>query len=46
MIVMWLIELYLNHLNQLKEQDHFDEYHKLTDEFRGFLSQSAVKVQF
>lgn len=44
MIVMWLIELYLNHLNQLREQDNANEY--LVDEFRNFLSQSAVKVQF
>ncbi|KAK3737231.1 hypothetical protein QZH41_010859 [Actinostola sp. cb2023] len=44
MIVMWLIELYLNHLNHLKEQDNNREHVRLKEEFRAFLSRFTVKA--
>jgi hypothetical protein len=46
MIVMWLIELYLNQLNQLKESadSTSSEHKKIQEEFRKFLANSSVKV--
>ncbi len=46
MLVMWLIEIYLNQLGVLKEQgdDMDDKYDQLQEEFRKFLHQPRVKV--
>ncbi|EDO47847.1 predicted protein [Nematostella vectensis] len=46
MIVMWLIELYLNNLGQLKEYEDTAaaEREKLQTEFRRFLAQIKVKA--
>ena len=44
MIVMWLIELYLDHLGQLKEEGDRKARDSLQDEFRKLLSQTRVKV--
>ncbi|XP_031550189.1 vacuolar protein sorting-associated protein 18 homolog [Actinia tenebrosa] len=45
MIVMWLIELYLNRLNQLKDSSSSNpsEHDKLQEEFRKFLATTVVK---
>ena len=46
MLVMWLIEIYLNQLGVLKEQggDMDQKYDQVQDEFRRFLNQPRVKV--
>ena len=46
MLVMWLIEIYLNQLGVLKEQgEDMDQKYDLTqEEFRKFLNQARVKV--
>ena len=48
MLVMWLIEIYLNQLGVLKEQgDDMDErYDVVQEEFRKFLNQPRVKVAY
>ena len=44
MIVTWLIELYLDHLGQLKEEENRRPHEQLQDEFRKLLAQTRVKV--
>lgn len=44
MLVMWLIELYLNDLGSLKEEQVASKREDLLDEFRKFLAQTKVKV--
>lgn len=44
MLVMWLIELYLNDLGSLKEELVASKREDLQDEFRKFLAQTKVKV--
>ena len=46
MLVMWLIEIYLNQLGVLKEQgeDMDQKYDHLQEEFRKYLNQPRVKV--
>ena len=46
MLVMWLIEIYLNQLGVLKEQgeDMDQKYDRLQEEFRKYLNQPRVKV--
>ena len=48
MLVMWLIEIYLNQLGVLKEQgeDMDQKYDRLQEEFRKYLNQPRVKVQW
>lgn len=44
MLIMWLIELYLNDLGGLKEEGAIAKHEDLEDEFRKFLAQTKVKV--
>lgn len=44
MLIMWLIELYLNDLGGLKEENAKLKYEGLQEEFRKFLAQTKVKV--
>lgn len=44
MLIMWLIELYLNDLGSLKESDAKTKHEDLQEEFRKFLAQTKVKV--
>lgn len=44
MLIMWLIELYLNDLGGLKEENAKLKYESLQEEFRKFLAQTKVKV--
>lgn len=44
MLIMWLIELYLNDLGSLKENDAKSKRKYLEEEFRKFLAQTKVKV--
>ena len=44
MLIMWLIELYLNDLGGLKEENAKPKYEGLQEEFRKFLAQTKVKV--
>lgn len=44
MLIMWLIELYLNDLGSLKESDAKAKHDDLEEEFRKFLAQTKVKV--
>ena len=44
MLIMWLIELYLNDLGNLKENDAKAKHDDLEEEFRKFLAQTKVKV--
>ena len=46
MLVMWLIEIYLNQLGVLKEQGEVmdQKYDRLQEEFRKYLNQPRVKV--
>ncbi|XP_015753539.1 PREDICTED: vacuolar protein sorting-associated protein 18 homolog [Acropora digitifera] len=44
MLVMWLIELYLNDLGSLKEEQVASKREDLQDEFRKFLAQTKVKT--
>lgn len=44
MLIMWLIELYLNDLGSLKEEDAKAKHEDLQEEFRKFLAQTKVKV--
>lgn len=44
MLIMWLIELYLNDLGSLKESDAKSKRKDLEEEFRKFLAQTKVKV--
>ena len=47
MLIMWLIELYLNNLGQLKEAGEVSagKHEHLKEEFRKFLAQTKVKVK-
>ena len=47
MLVMWLVEIYLNQLGQLKEQgqDMSQHYENLQEELRKFLAQQRVRVR-
>lgn len=44
MLIMWLIELYLNDLGGLKEEGATAKQEDLEEEFRKFLAQTKVKV--
>ncbi|XP_027053569.1 vacuolar protein sorting-associated protein 18 homolog [Pocillopora damicornis] len=44
MLIMWLIELYLNDLGGLKEENAKLKYEGLQEEFRKFLAQTKVKT--
>lgn len=44
MLIMWLIELYLNDLGGLKEEGATAKHEDLEEEFRKFLAQTKVKV--
>ena len=44
MLIMWLIELYLNDLGSLKEAGAKAKRKDLQEEFRKFLAQTKVKV--
>ena len=44
MLIMWLIELYLNDLGTLKEEGSSGKREDLEEEFRKFLAQTKVKV--
>lgn len=44
MLIMWLIELYLNDLGGLKEEGAIAKHEDLEDEFRKFLAQTKVKT--
>ena len=44
MLIMWLIELYLNDLGTLKEEGASAKKEDLEEEFRKFLAQTKVKV--
>ncbi|KAJ7357587.1 Vacuolar protein sorting-associated protein 18 like protein [Desmophyllum pertusum] len=44
MLIMWLIELYLNDLGSLKEEGSQAKHEDLEEEFRKFLAQTKVKV--
>ena len=44
MLIMWLIELYLNDLGTLKEEGAGAKKEDLEEEFRKFLAQTKVKV--
>ena len=47
MLVMWLIELFLNQLGELRpQQDAKAAYDSLHDEFQKFLAQKSVKVGY
>ena len=44
MLIMWLIELYLNDLGGIMEEEGSVKREALQDEFRKFLAQTKVKV--
>ena len=44
MLIMWLIELYLNDLGSLNEEVAKAKHEDLEEEFRKFLAQTKVKV--
>ena len=46
MITMWLIELYLNELGELKDggEDKKDHFERVQDDLRKLLATSKVKV--
>ncbi len=48
MLIMWLIEIYLNQLGVLKEQgqDMNPRYDTTQNEFQKFLNQPRVKVNY
>ena len=46
MLVMWLIEISLNQLGELRpQQDAQAKYNTLHEEFQEFLARKAVKVK-
>lgn len=46
MLVLWLIEIFLNDLGSLRDfgKENSAEYHNLEQEFLDFMKQPAVKV--
>lgn len=46
MIVIWVLELFLNHLGELRDQrqENSSEYIQLQKEFDNFLKEKIVKV--
>ena len=44
MLIMWLIELYLNDLGSLRGKEPKPKYESVQEEFRKFLAQTKVKV--
>ena len=47
MITMWLIELYLNELGELRDggEEKLDDFERVQDDLRKLLATSKVKVR-
>ena len=46
MLVTWVMELYLNQIGESRDSAKITGYETLQDEFRKFLNQSKVKVNY